>query len=58
MNNVLNQDKEVLKETLAGSNLDAVKKILRGLRNFKIVLPLLQTLGNSFAIPLSLCHIK
>ena len=58
MNNFLNQDKEVLKETLAGSNLDAVKTILRGLRNFKIVLPLLQALENSFAIPLSLCHIK
>ena len=40
MNNVLNQYEKVLEETLAGSNSDAVKTTLRGLRNFKMVLPL------------------
>ena len=39
MNNMLNQTGEVLEETLAGSNSDAVKTTLGGLRYFKMTLP-------------------
>ena len=41
MNNVLNQNRKVLEETLAGFNSDVVKTTLRGLCNFKMALPLL-----------------
>ena len=52
MNNVLNQNGKVLKETLAGSNSDAVKTILSGPRNLKMILSLLQVLKK----PLFLSH--
>ena len=45
-----------LEETLAGFNSDDVKATLRGLRYFKMTLPLLQVLQKSLPIPLSLCH--
>ena len=42
---------------LAGFNSDALKTILRGLRNFSMALPLLQVLEKPLAIRLSLCYI-
>ena len=44
MNNVLNQNGNVLEETVAGPNSDAVKLTLRGLRNFKMTLSLFKFL--------------
>ena len=52
MNNVLNQNGKVLKETLASSNSDAIKTILSGPCNLKRVLSLLQVLEK----PLFLSH--
>ena len=56
MNYVPNQNGKVLKETLAGSNSDAVKTTLKHLSYFKMTLPLLQVLQKSLPIPLSPCH--
>ena len=39
MNNVQHQNGKVLEEMLAGSNSDAVKATLRGLRHFQNGLP-------------------
>ena len=39
MNNILNKNETVLEETLADSNSDAVKTTFRGLRYFKMALP-------------------
>ena len=36
MNDVLNHNRKVLEETLAGSNLDAVKTTLRGLHDTRM----------------------
>ena len=59
MNFVPNQSGKVLKETLVGSNSDAVKTTFRQhLCYFKMTLPLLQALEKSLPIPLSLCHIQ
>ena len=58
MNYVPNQNGKVLEETLAGSNSEAVKTTFRGLRSFKMTLPLLKVLQKSLLIPLSLCHIQ
>ena len=58
MNNVLNQNRKVLEEILAGFNSDVVKTRLRGLCNFKMALPILQVLEEPLAIPLSLCHMQ
>ena len=56
MNYVPNQNRKFLEETLAGSNSDDMKTILRRLRYFKMTLPLLQVLQKSLPISLSLCH--
>ena len=56
MNYVPNQNGKVLKETLAGSNSDAVKTTLKHLSYFKMTLPLLQVLQKSLPVPLSPCH--
>ena len=56
MNYVPNQNRKVLEETLAGSNSNDMKTILRRLRYFKMTLPLLQVLLKSLPISLSLCH--
>ena len=47
----------MLEEMLAGSNSYAVKGPLRGPRNFKMTLPLLQVLEKPLAILVSLGHI-
>ena len=52
MDNVLIQNGKILEETLGGSNSDPVKTTLRGLRNFKMILALLQVLENSLVISL------
>ena len=39
MNNILKKNETVLEETLADSNSDAVKTTFRGLRYFKMALP-------------------
>ena len=49
-----NRNGKVLKETLAGSNCEkvpAVKTTLRGLRNFKMALPIFQVLKKTLATP-------
>ena len=56
MNYVPNQNGEVLVETPAGFNSDAVKTTLRRLRYFKMTLPFLQVLQKSLLIPLLLCY--
>ena len=56
MNYVLNQNGKVLKETLAGSNLDTVEPTLSGLRCFKMTFTILEVLQKSLPSPLSLCH--
>ena len=56
MNYVPNQNGEVLEETLVGFNSDDVKTPLKGLRCFKMTLPVLQVLQKSLLIPLSLCY--
>ena len=56
MNYVLNQNGKVLKETLAGSNLDTVQPTLSGLRCFKMTFTILEFLQKSLPSPLSLCH--
>ena len=58
MNYIPNQNGKVLEENLAGFNSDAVKTTLRGLRYFKMILPLLQVHQKSLPIPLSLCHLQ
>ena len=55
MNYTPNQNEKVLKETLAGFSLDAVKTTLTGPRYFKMTLPHLQVL-QKFLPFLSLCH--
>ena len=55
MNYTPNQNGKVLKETLAGSSLDAVKTTLTRPRYFKMTLPHLQVL-QKFLPFLSLCH--
>ena len=47
-----------MEETLAGSNSDVAKTILRGLRNFKMTFPCLHVREKPPTIPLSLCHIQ
>lgn len=54
MNNVPNKNSKVLEETVAGFNSYAAEKKLRGLRNFKMTLPLFQVLEMFTLIPLSL----
>ena len=44
MNYVSNQNGRVMKEMLAGFNIDDVKTTLRRLRYFKMTLPILQVL--------------
>lgn len=44
MNNAPNENGKALEETLAGFNSYSVEKKLRGLRNFKMTLPLFQVL--------------
>ena len=56
MNYVLNQNGKVLKETLAGSNLDTVQPTLSGLRCFKMTFTILEVLQKSLPSLLSLCH--
>ena len=56
MNYLLNQNGNVLEETLASLNLDDVEKILRRLRHFKMTLFTLQVLQKSLSIPVSVCH--
>ena len=46
-----NRNGKVLKETLAGSSSNAVKTTLRGLRNFKMALPIFQVLKKTLATP-------
>ena len=58
MNYVPNQNGNVLEETLAGSNSDAVKATLRRVRYFKMTLSLLQVPQKSLPIPLLLFHIQ
>ena len=55
MNYLPNQHGEVLAETLAGFNSDAVKTFIP-LCYSKMTLPLLQVFQKSLPIPLSLCH--
>ena len=56
MNYVLNQNRKVLEETLAGFTSDDVETVLRGLSCFKKTLLLFQAVQKSIPIPLSLCH--
>ena len=49
MNNVPNKNSKVLEETVAGFNSYAAEKKLRGLRNFKMTLPLFQVLENVYS---------
>ena len=56
MNYFPNQNGKVLKETITGSNSDAVKITLRRLCRFKMILPLLQVFQKSFPIPVTLSH--
>ena len=56
MNYILNQNGKVLKETLAGSNLDTVQPTLSGLRCFKMTFTILEVLQKSLPSLLSLCH--
>ena len=56
MNYILNQNGKVLKETLAGSNLDTVQPTLSGLRCFKMTFTILEVLQKPLPSLLSLCH--
>ena len=56
MNYILNQNGKVLKEALAGSNLDTVQPTLSGLRCFKMTFTILEVLQKSLPSLLSLCH--
>ena len=58
MNNVLNQNWEMLEETLTAFNSAAVKTTLQGLRNFKITHPLLQVFEKPLSISFLLCHMR
>ena len=55
INHVPNHNGKVLEEALGGSNSDALKIALRGLRYFKMTLP--KVLQQSLPIPLVLCLI-
>ena len=50
LNAILNENGKVVEETLAVSNSVAVKTTLRGLRYFKITLPLLQKISRHCSV--------
>ena len=56
MNYVPNQNGKVIEERLAGFNSDDVKRTLRRLCCFKIILPLSQVLQKSHPIPVTSLH--